>query len=86
MINYFKTDQIFHNLYLDNLETAISTNPNLTTEQNWDLILPLYKFGEFPKKLHNGEKAVMGVFKTVEDKYGLLTIIKPLQKRRKPNE
>lgn len=44
---YFKTNMIFHNSYLDKLETAIETNNNLTKNQKEKLIYPLYKFAEF---------------------------------------
>ena len=51
--NYFKTNQVFHNDYIDNLEECIEQNNNLTRDQKDKLIKPLYKFYEFPKKLHN---------------------------------
>jgi len=62
---YFKTNMIFHNSYLDKLETAIETNNNLTKEQKNNLIIPLYKFYEFsikqrskeaPEKIIKGDK------------------------------
>ena len=52
---YFKTDMIFHNSYLDKLETAIETNNNLNEEQKYNLIMPLYKFYEFSIKQRNKE-------------------------------
>jgi len=79
-INYFKTNKVFHNLFLDNLETVIDTHPNLTEEQKAQLIKPFYEFYEFPKKMHKQKDDVlMPVFKTEKDKFGLLTVIKPLK-------
>ena len=70
--NYFKTDMIFHTSFLDNLETAISTNTNLTEKQKNDLIMPLYRFYEYPKNFHNKQdKIIMPIFKTEYDKYGI---------------
>jgi len=79
-VNYFKSDKIFHNLFLDNLETVIETHPNLTRKQKDKLIKPFYEFYELPKKMHKKtDDVLMPVFKTVEDKFGLLTVIKPLE-------
>ena len=61
IINYFKTNQVFHNDYIDNLEECIEANNNLTREQMDKLIKPLYKFYEFPKKLHKKETIIKGV-------------------------
>ena len=78
--NYFKTDKVFHNLFLDNLETVIDTHPNLTKEQKVKLIKPFYEFYEYPKIKHNQKDDIlMPVFKTETDKFGLLTVIKPLK-------
>ena len=52
---YFKTDMIFHNSYLDQLETAIETNNNLNEEQKYNLTMPLYKFYEFSIKQRSKE-------------------------------
>ncbi len=52
---YFKTDMIFHNSYLNQLETAIETNNNLNEEQKYNLIMPLYKFYEFSIKKRSKE-------------------------------
>jgi hypothetical protein len=60
---YFKTNMIFHNSYLDKLETAIETNNNLNKEQKNNLIMPLYKFYEFSIKERNKqlpEKIIRG--------------------------
>ena len=79
-VNYFKTDFIFHNMFLDNLETVIDTHPNLTDEQKHKLIQPFYKFSEFPKTMHKKTDGVlMPVFETKEDEYGMLTVIKQLK-------
>ena len=32
-VNYFKSDKIFHNLFLDNLETVIFIHPKLSEKQ-----------------------------------------------------
>ena len=61
IVNYFKTNQVFHNDYIDNLEECIEQNNNLTREQKDKLIMPLYKFYEFPKKLHKKETIIKGV-------------------------
>ena len=62
---YFKTNMIFHNSYLDKLETAIETNNNLSKDQKEILIGPLYKFYDFsitqrskeaPEKIIKGDK------------------------------
>lgn len=61
---YFKTNMIFHNSYLDKLETAIETNNNLSKDQKENLISPLYKFYEFSIKQRNKEvpeKIVRGI-------------------------
>ena len=61
---YFKTNMIFHNSYLDKLETAIETNNNLSKDQKENLIGPLYKFYEFSIKQRNKEvpeKIVRGI-------------------------
>jgi hypothetical protein len=52
---YFKTNMIFHNSYLDKLETAIETNNNLSKKQKNNLIMPLYKFYEFSIKQRSKE-------------------------------
>ena len=52
---YFKTNMIFHNSYLDKLETAIETNKNLSKDQKENLIDPLYKFYEFSIKKRSKE-------------------------------
>lgn len=80
LVNYFKTDKVFHNLFLDNLETVIDTHPNLSEEQKEKLIKPFYQFYEFPKYMHKKtDDVLMPVFKTETDKFGLLTVIKPLK-------
>ena len=80
-INYFKTNKVFHDLFLDNLETVIDTHPNLTEKQKAQLIEPFYEFYEFPKKMHKQtDNVVMPVFKTEKDEFGLLTVIKPLKR------
>jgi hypothetical protein len=82
LVNYFKTDSIFHNDFIDNLETVISTHPKLSEEQKEALIKPFYEFYEYPKKLHNKkENVLMPIFKTTQDKFGLLTVIKPLEEQ-----
>jgi len=61
---YFKTNMIFHNSYLDKLETAIETNNNLSKDQKENLIDPLYKFYEFSIKQRSQEvpeKIVRGI-------------------------
>ena len=61
---YFKTNMIFHNSYLDKLETAIETNNTLSKDQKENLIGPLYKFYEFSIKQRNKEvpeKIVRGI-------------------------
>tara|TARA_R110002124_G_C8665382_1_gene490698 strand:+ start:233 stop:490 length:258 start_codon:yes stop_codon:yes gene_type:complete len=81
-VNYFKTDFIFHNMFLDNLETVIDTHPNLTDEQKEQLIKPFYEFYEFPKHKHDKKDGVLfPVFETKEDKYGMLAVIKPLKEQ-----
>jgi len=81
LVNYFKSDKVFHNLFLDNLETVIETHPNLTQEQKDKLIKPFYEFYEFPKRMHKKtDDVLMPVFKTAQDKFGLLTKIEPLEK------
>jgi hypothetical protein len=52
---YFKTDMIFHNSYLNKLETAIETNNNLNEQEKNNLIKPLYKFYEFSIKKRSKE-------------------------------
>ena len=52
---YFKTNMIFHNSYLDKLETAIETNNNLNEQEKNNLIKPLYKFYEFSIKKRSKE-------------------------------
>ena len=80
LVNYFKTNSVFHNDFIDNLETVISTHPKLSEEQKEGLIKPFYEFYEYPKKLHNKRQNVlMPIFKTVQDRFGLLTVIKPLK-------
>jgi hypothetical protein len=80
LVNYFKTDFVFHNEFLDNLETVIDTHPKLTEEQKNGLLKPLYEFYEYPKKLHKKEHIIKAVFKTVQDEFGLLRKIEPLKK------
>jgi hypothetical protein len=46
---------IFHNSYLDKLETAIETNNNLNEQEKNNLIKPLYKFYEFSIKKRSKE-------------------------------
>ena len=82
LVNYFKSDKVFHNLFLDNLETVIDTHPNLTEEQKEKLIKPFYEFYEFPKNMHKKtDDVLMPVFKTGWDK-GLLTVILPLEENK----
>ena len=82
-VNYFKSDKVFHNLFLDNLETVISTHPNLTETQKKELIKPFYEFYEFPKKMHKEtDDILMPVFETKEDKFGLLTVIEPIDRQK----
>ena len=80
LVNYFKTDFVFHNEFLDNLETVIDTHPKLTEEQKNGSLKPLYEFYEYPKKLHKKEHIIKAVFKTVRDEFGLLRKIEPLKK------
>ena len=65
LINYFKTNQIFHNDYINNLEDCIEQNNNLTRQEKDKLIMPLYAFYEFPKKLHKRETIVNGIREVV---------------------
>ena len=52
---YFKTNMIFHNSYLDQLETVIEKSNILSQLQKDNLIKPLYKFGAFSIKWRNKE-------------------------------
>lgn len=81
-INYFKSDKIFHNLFLDNLETVIDTHPKLSEEQKEQLIKPFYEFYEFPKYMHKKtDDVLMPVFKTVWSKGYTVSEIKPLKEQ-----